>query len=328
VGCRRDPARRGERGGGRALDPDATLVILNPAAGHGRAAQRWARARAGLGSLGGDLTVWPTTRPGEGADLTRRGLAAGYRRLLAVGGDGTVSDVVEGYLGAPEAERADAAVGTWPIGSGCDVARALGVRSDPGQLARLLRNPAIRRLDVGRVTWAEAAGPPRTRHVVNMAAFGLAGEVAEAVARRGKPFGGTLSYLVEALRVIARARARVVTLVVDGVPEPAAPYLVGIVANTPTIGGGMRVAPAADAADGRLDLVTVAPCPRRMLLALLARVYPGTHVGQPGVTLRRVGRLDLRSATPVPLNLDGDPARAAIAAIEVLPGVLPMLVPA
>jgi diacylglycerol kinase family enzyme len=239
-----------------------------------------------------------------------------------------VSDVVDGVLGVPAAERAEVAVGTWPIGSGCDVARALGMRSDPRQLAALLREPAIRRLDVGRVMWADADGAPHTRHVVNIAAFGLAGEVAEAVSRRGKPLGGTGSYLVEALRAIARARAWPVTLVVDGVLEPEAPYLLGVVANTPTFGGGMRVAPAADPADGRLDLVTVGPCARRTLLGLLARVYRGTHVGQPGVRLRRVSRVDLRSTEPLPLNLDGDPARAPVTTIEILPGVLPVLVPA
>jgi YegS/Rv2252/BmrU family lipid kinase len=318
----------GAPGGGRGLAPDATLVILNPAAGHGRAPQRWARARATLGPLGHDLVVWPTTRAGEGAALARRGLAEGYRRVLAVGGDGTVSDVVDGLLCMSAEERADVAVGTWPIGSGCDVARALGMRSDPRQLAALLREPAIRALDVGRVTWADTAGASHVRHVVNIAAFGLAGDVAEAVGRRGKPLGGTLSYLVEALRVIARARAWPVTLVVDGVLGPEAPYLLGVVANTPTFGGGMRVAPAADPADGRLDLVTVGPCARRTLLGLLARVYRGTHVGQPGVPVRLVRRLDVRSAAPLPLNLDGDPARARTATIEVLPGVLPVLVPA
>jgi diacylglycerol kinase (ATP) len=228
----------------------------------------------------------------------------------------------------PAAERVGAAIGTWPIGSGCDVARALGMRSDPRQLAALLREPAIRALDVGRVTWADAAGASHTRHVVNIAAFGLAGEVAEAVSRRGKPLGGTGSYLIEALRAIARARAWPVTLVVDGVPEPEAPYLVGVVANTPTFGGGMRVAPAADPADGRLDLVTVGPCARRTLLGLLARVYRGTHVGRPGVTVRPVRRLEVRSPEPLPFNLDGDLARSGTATVGVLPGALSVLVPA
>lgn len=306
----------------------STLVILNPAAGHGRAPGRWARAQAALGPGGRELTVWTTRRPGEGAALARRGLAEGYRRLLAVGGDGTISDVVDGFLSVPEAERTGAAVGTWPIGSGCDFARALGLRSDPGQLARLLAQPAIRRLDAGRVTWQDARGQPQHRHFVNIAAFGLAGDVAEAVRRRGKPLGGTLSYFVEALRVIGRARARSLALNVDGVPEPPAPYLLGVVANTRTFGGGMRGAPAADPADGVLELITLGACPRPALLGLLLRVYRGTHVGRPGVRLRPVRRLEAGSTEPLPLNIDGELCGRLPATIEVLPGVLPVLVPA
>ncbi|MGH7321607.1 MAG: diacylglycerol/lipid kinase family protein, partial [Candidatus Rokuibacteriota bacterium] len=98
-----------------------------------------------------------------------------------------------------------------------------------------------------------------------MAAFGLPADVAQAVAARGKPLGGSLSYFAEALRVIARARVRPISLVVDGVPEPPTPYLLGVVANTRTFGGGMRVAPAADAADGRLELVTLAGVSRPAL---------------------------------------------------------------
>jgi YegS/Rv2252/BmrU family lipid kinase len=305
--------------------PAPTLVILNPAAGHRRAAGRWARARAALGAAGRDLVVWSTTRPGEGAALARRALAAGYRRLLAVGGDGTLSEVVDGFLTESEVLRADAAVGTWPVGSGCDFARGLGLRADPRQLATLLTQPLIRRLDTGRVTWRDAHGRSCSRHFVNIAAFGLAGEVGQTMQRRGAPLGGRLSYLVEALRAIVRARARSITLVVDGTPEPAIPYLLGVVSNTPVFGGGMRIAPSADPADGVLDLMTLDECSRPALLRLLSRVYGGTHVGRPGVSLRPVRRLEVTGAEPLPLNVDGDLCGAMPVTIEVRPASLPFL---
>jgi diacylglycerol kinase family enzyme len=90
----------------------------------------------------------------------------------------------------------------------------------------------------------------------------------------------------------------------------------------------MRGAPTADPADGVLDLITLGECPPRALLGLLLRVYRGTHVGRPGVRLRPVRRLEVGSAEPLPLNIDGELCGRLPATIEVLPGVLPVLVPA
>jgi diacylglycerol kinase (ATP) len=304
-----------------------TLFIVNPAAGHGRAARRWARARARATTACPDAAVWTSTAPGEAASLARRGLEAGFTVLVAVGGDGTLGEVVDGVLAAPPALRAPAAVATWPAGSGCDFARAVGIRRDPAQLAALLARRAPRRLDAGCVTSGAAGDGPRRRHFVNMAAIGIATDVTLAVGRHGPRLGGTLSYLVQALAAIARARPRRLALTVDGVAEPPAAYHLVVVANTRMFGGGMAVAPDADPADGRLDLVTVGAVGRGALLGLLARAYSGAHVGQPGVAVRRVRRVEVTAAEPWPLTLDGDLDGTLPAVVEVLPGALPVLVP-
>jgi YegS/Rv2252/BmrU family lipid kinase len=296
--------------------------IVNPAAGHGRAARRWARAQALATAAVPEHLVWTTSGPGDGTVLARRALEEGCTVLVAVGGDGTLGEVVNGYLDAPPTLRAGAAVTTWPAGSGCDFARHVGARPDPMQLAACLAPGTVRRLDVGRVHCRDAAGRPAHRYFLNVAALGLAGEVAAAVQRRGKVLGGRLSYLVESLRAIARARPRPIELVVDGRPEPAAPYHLVVLANTSTFGGGMRVAPGADPADGWLDLVTVGAASRGELLALLARVRRGSHVGRPGVTLRRARRVEAAGNGVRPLNVDGEAWGRLPATFEILPGAL------
>ena len=280
--------------------------ILNPAAGHGRAARRWTRAYRQVAAACPDHVVWTTAGPGDGAVLARRALENGYTALVAVGGDGTLSEVVNGYLDAPDTLRNRAALATWPAGSGCDFARHVGARPDPRQLAALLTAGTIRRLDVGRVSCRDVTGRPTQRYFLNVAALGLAGQVAAAVQRGGKVLGGQLTYLAEAIRAITRARARYLQLVIDERPEPPAPYHLVVLANTSTFGGGMRVAPGADPADGWLDLVTVGEASRRELLALLTRVRRGSHVGRPGVTLRRARRLHVTGEGSGPLNVDGE----------------------
>jgi YegS/Rv2252/BmrU family lipid kinase len=296
--------------------------ILNPAAGHGRAARRWTRAYRQVTAACPDHVVWTTAGPGDGAVLARRALENGYTALVAVGGDGTLSEVVNGYLDAPDTLRNRAAVATWPAGSGCDFARHVGARPDPQQLTALLTRGAVRQLDVGRVTGRDAMGRPTQRYFLNVAALGLAGQVAAAVQRGGKVLGGQLTYLAEALRAITRARARHLQLVIDERPEPPALYHLVVLANTSTFGGGMRVAPGADPADGWLDLVTVGAVSRGELLTLLMRVRRGRHVGRPGVTLRRVRRLQVTGEGSGPLNVDGEAWGALPATAEILPGAI------
>jgi YegS/Rv2252/BmrU family lipid kinase len=304
------------------LHQTKVAFILNPAAGHGRAARRWVRAYRQVVAACPDHVVWTTAGPGDGATLARKALEAGYTSLVAVGGDGTLGEVVNGYLEAPADLRDRAAVATWPAGSGCDFARHVGARPDPQQLATRLIAGTIRRLDVGRVTCRDATGRPTHCHFLNVAACGLAGEVAVAVQRRGKALGGPLSYFVEAVRVIARARPRPIQLVVDGLPEPPTPYHLVALANTSTFGGGMRVAPGADPTDGWLDLVTVGAVSRGELLALLTRVRRGSHVGRPGVRLRRVRRVQVTGEGSEPLNVDGEAWGELPATLEILPGAI------
>jgi diacylglycerol kinase (ATP) len=114
---------------------------------------------------------------------------------------------------------------------------------------------------------------------------------------------------------------------VDGVAAPPGLCHLLIAANTARVGGGMRAAPAADPADGALDLVTVGPVSRGTLVRLLALAYWGRHVGRPGVTVRRIRRLEAEGQGRWPLNLDGEVWKALPARIEILPGVLSVLVP-
>ncbi|MEQ1920148.1 MAG: hypothetical protein ABL955_13210, partial [Elusimicrobiota bacterium] len=157
---------------------------------------------------------------------------------------------------------------------------------------------------------------------LNVAALGLPGEVAVTVARRGKFLGGTLTYLVEGALAVLGAKAKRMRLVIDGVEEPAASYHLVAAANTSTFGGGMKLAPQADAEDGLLDLLTIADMPRAELMALLPRAHSGGHLGRPGVTLRQARRIEIHSDEALPLNIDGDADGMAPVVFEVLPKAL------
>ena len=300
-----------------------TLFIVNPAAGHGRAGGRWDKARELAKGIFPGLELVRTEKPGHGRELARQATADGVGLIVAVGGDGTVGEVVDGFLAVPSQVRHDTVLATFPAGSGCDFANHMGVPREPEAWAKFIAEGKRRRLDAGRATFRAADGAPRSRHFLNVAALGLAGEVALSVAARGKFLGGTLTYLVEGAMSVLTAKAKSMRLTVDGVAEPAARYHLVAAANTSTFGGGMRLAPQADAEDGLLDLLTIADMPRPKLLTLLPKAYSGGHVGLPGVVLRRARRVEIHSDEPLPLNIDGDADGSSPVVFEVLPKAIP-----
>lgn len=305
-----------------------TAVIVNPAAGAGRSERHWPRRRELLRRALGAFEELVTARRGHATALAREALAAGAERVIAVGGDGTWHELVNGYLETPEPARARAALGLFPAGSGCDFARHMGFPRDDAAVAGLLAAGKLARVDAVEARVSREGGGEALVRLTNMAAFGLGGEVAVAVERAGKALGGTLSYLLASLRLILTSRARPYALELDGRALPETRLHAAILANTSTTGGGMRVAPDADACDGLFELVLIGEMGRLAMLRRFGRLYSGTHLGQPGVRLYRGRRLRARALEPgsFPLNLDGEAFGCLPAEFTALPGAVPVII--
>lgn len=302
------------------------LFIVNPAAGHGRGAARWKSSASRVLSEHPGSQARLTSRPGEASALARLGLAEGFEAVVAVGGDGTLGEAADGYLSSPESLKARAALGTWPVGSGCDFARHFGIQGGLDEMSALLARPRVRRLDAGRVEFEGPRGR-ESRFFMNVAALGLAGEVALRVSSGGKPWGGTVSYLISSLACLLKAEAKPLELVADGERQSLARYHLVALANTSTTGGGMRIAPQADPEDGKLDLVAVGNLSRWGLLRRFPLIYTGGHLGSPGVSHALVRRLEARSDAKVYLNIDGEAVGTLPAVFEVLPAAVSFLCP-
>ncbi|MCX5792608.1 MAG: diacylglycerol kinase family lipid kinase [Elusimicrobia bacterium] len=303
-----------------------TLFILNPAAGHGRASGVWEAFKAAAGDYLADAACERTQGPGHAAELAFRAAEAGVSRLVAVGGDGTFSEMLEGVMRLPEGIRRATELAALPAGSGCDLARHLRYPRDLAGLLELFRSGERRGLDVGRVRCLGPDGAPRERHFVNIAAFGLAGEVARRIKMTGKKLGGTLSYALCSGHALLAARPVFFRLNADGA-DLSGLYHLGVLANTSYMGGGMLVAPGARDDDGALDLVLVGGMSRLKLWRNFPRLYRGTHLREPGITLRGVKVLKASADVPVYLNIDGEADGMFPAEFEVLPRAVTVLAP-
>jgi YegS/Rv2252/BmrU family lipid kinase len=301
------------------------LLVYNPTAGGGRAGRLLADVAAQL-AAGGVETDRHQTRSLEDARLAAREAAGVYDAVVAMGGDGTVGACAAGLAdagpgGPPEwspggSGSVRAALGVIPAGGGNDAARSLGLPSgDPlaaaGLLARLRRRPA---------DLATVAG----RCYLNVAGAGFDSEVNRVANQRLGWAGNRPRYVGAVLAELVVGRTAAFELVLDGRPVPMAGWLVAV-ANGPSYGGGMRVAPQASLDDGLLDVVVIQEIGKLEFLRTFPKVFSGRHVDHPAVTVHRAARVDLDADRPLAVYADGEPAGTLPATFEVRPAAITVL---
>jgi YegS/Rv2252/BmrU family lipid kinase len=289
-------------------------LIVNPAAGRGvagRAADAVARAFRGHGWK---VELARTEAPGHATTLAAAICRAGARRVIAVGGDGTVHEVANGMIAA----GTDAALGVVPIGSGDDFAKLVGTfRLAPEAAVARIVTGVPRRFDAGR-----AAG----EYFVNSMGVGFGAAV---VRRRNAMAGlsGFLSYLVPIVRTFATFRPPRLEVAADGHREAGEMMMIEV-CNGTTAGGSYRFAPDADPADGRLDVCLVRRVSPARFLVAMPRVMRGRHLGMREFGLYRTARVTIRCPDgPLVLHLDGELREPGTAEcmVEVVPGALAVL---
>jgi len=304
--------------------PYRTCAIVNPNAGGGRLRRQWPRLLRRLVALTDGLSVQWTTAPRSATVQTRAALRNGFDRILAIGGDGTLHEVVNGFFEERTAIAPEGTLVHLPFGTGVDFRRSLGIPTGLSSVDQLT-SPKVRRIDLIRTLVTTDTGP-QTRYVANIASFGLGGLVVQSMQHlRGSALvGGRLSYLGAILRGLATHVPPLVDLAVDDAQIGRVRIHNVAVANGHTFGGGLPIAPRARIDDGRLDVVVLRDLPIRTLLRHAHRFYRGTHPGLDGVEIasgRRVVALPV-DAPSVPMDLDGEPFGRLPAVFELVPDAL------
>jgi diacylglycerol kinase (ATP) len=309
------------------LHTPQSAIILNPAAGNGRAGREWPALAERLRAAGIAFRQMVTCGPGDATLLARQAIADGAERLIVVGGDGTLNEVVNGYLGdGGDVVQDGPVIALVPLGTGSDFARGLGI---PGGVAavEVLKRGRPRPLDLGVATFRDARGREATRAFANVADFGLGPETSDLIARGPKRLGAA-AYLYGALRAIAAFTPTPIRVVVDGTTVYDGPSGMAVVANGSYFGGGMQVAPQAGVDDGVFDVLVLDCDDRRTLVTgILPRIYRGTHIDHAAVHQWRGQAVMIEAARAFPLELDGEIVGMTPARFTLLPGALRVLVP-
>lgn len=299
-------------------------VVLNPQAASGKAGKSWGLLHPLLRGSIGDVEVLRTAAPGHATELTRRALADGAGIVIAVGGDGTLNEVVNGYFrgGAPVS---DASLALVPVGTGGDFRRSAGIPSSLAGAVRAINDSSRRRIDVGWVRLTDREGRVVDRYFLNQASFGLGGEVSIAAKSNFlTAYSGKGAFLWATASAFLRFRAKTVQLELDGgpLPEPVAVMQVSL-GNGSYHGGGMRPCPLAKLSSGCLEVTVIEEASFWEFLRALPPLYSGRVYTVPKCRHYRAKRIAARSDEAVWAEVDGE----AIGGLPLEAGVLPSAIP-
>ncbi len=298
---------------------DRFLAVVNPAAGNGRCGRLAGPALEKLRAEGMALEIQETHAPGDGIRATREAYAQGYRNFLAVGGDGTSYEIVNGLF--PESAGGEQVrLGFLPLGTGNSFLHDFMERGTHHAIEALLAR-RTRPCDVMKLTHREGV-----LYFINLLSMGFAADVAVLTNRRFKRFGH-LGYLFGVFTCLVRLDRRAFPLRADGDTEfDYRRCLFLSFNNSKFTGGTMMIAPLADTGDGLVECVRWGPIGRLGLLGNLHTLYDGSHIRHPLASRRAARRIEFSLAGPVDVMVDGEVLTLDCQMLEVMPGALDVFV--
>jgi diacylglycerol kinase (ATP) len=301
------------------MSDDAYLAVINPAAGGGRCGKRCPAAIERLRAAGLAVDTLETSGPGQATELVRQAWAAGRRRFIAVGGDGTGYEVVNGLF--PQAAEAGErpVLGFLPLGTGNSFLRDFTDQGAEHTIEALARG-SRRACDVIRLEHADGV-----LHYINLLSIGFVADVNGLRARRFKRWG-EFGYVLAVITAVASLRARAYPMRVDDGELDEGAQVFASFNNSKFTGGKMMMAPHADTADGRIAVVRVGELGRLSLLATFPKIFKGTHVEHPAVSTCQAARVELRLTEAIDVMVDGEALEVVPRVLDVLPGALDVVV--
>ncbi len=291
------------------------FAIVNPAAGGGRSAKLAGPAIARLRGGGLHVDVIASTGPGHAADLAREAYDQGYRRFIAVGGDGTAHEILNGIFTHARA-KARISLGFLPLGTGNSFLRDFSDNGADAALQALLEN-RTRPVDLLRLTHSKGE-----IFAFNLLSVGFTADVATLTNRYFKPLG-PFGYLLGVFLRVVQLRRRAFVLRCDedkNWDERRCLFLT--FNNSKYTGGTMLIAPNADPTDALIEFVRWGPIGRLGLLRMLPRLYDGSHIRHPLASRRSVRRVEFNLPAPIDVMIDGEIATLDCRSLDILPGAV------
>lgn len=301
-----------------------TFLVVNPNSANGATGRQWAELSAKIGQSLGPFGHGFTAGSMDAARLTRHALREGYECIVAVGGDGTVNEVVNGFFEDGRALNPSAALGVIPRGTGGDFRKAFGWDGALDSALDRLRADATQPFDVGLLEYVAHDGAKQQRYFANICSLGVSGLVDQEVNRSSKALGGKLSFMFGSVKALLKYRDCKVRFRCDDTPFQELEVTAIAVANGRYFGGGMLVAPDADTADGVFDVTTWSGYGLMDFALKSKAIYDGSHVHFSGTRQFQCRTFEAESVdgSEVLLDVDGEQPGRLPCRMQILPGAI------
>jgi len=288
-------------------------IIVNPKAGNGKTKKRWTKKiEPILKEKKVEYNHIFTEGPNHATQLARDAIKNGQDLIIAVGGDGTLNEVGNGFF-EPETFKPinrDCVLGIISSGTGSDFIKTANISKEIEEsIDLLLEKGRIQKQDVGIAHFTDLEGNPGSRLFVNVADTGLGGDVVERVNRTTKMLGGKFSFLIGSIRGILHHHKTETRLILNDDEENTYIYNANLTAICigKYFGGGMMISPNSDPTDGKFNIITIQDGSRMMLLKNIGKIYDGSHLEMEQAKEHQPSsKVKLTSVDPVFLDLDGE----------------------
>jgi diacylglycerol kinase (ATP) len=306
---------------------DKIVFIVNPNAAMGSTGREWPQIEKMARDRLGPFQAYLTASPGDATVLTHNALHKGAELVVCVGGDGTLNEVVNGFMGKNGPIRPEAFLGFIPRGTGCDFIKTVPIPVELNRALDVIVTSHSRSIDLGRLEYTDHHGHPSSRYFHNITSFGLGGEVDERVNRTTKIFGGFISFIWATLISILIYNKKRIQLTVDNCFDQSVMIWNVVVANGQYHGGGMWVAPEATMNDGMFHVTVIGDFSLPAVFWNLPNLYNGKIVGLKKVQTLVGKRVKASSDQQVLLDVDGEQPGQLPAVIDIVPKAVRFIIP-
>lgn len=298
-----------------------TQVIVNPESNQGRTKKRWKHIKEALISFLKEFKYEFTEKPLQAAEISRAAIKDGSELIVGVGGDGTMNEIANGFFEDEKPINPETSLGIVPSGTGSDFSRSLHIPSGLKNALHVITQAPSNRIDIGKVKFRNHAHSTDERLFLNVSDFGIGGEVVHRMnqERMEKKASSYFKCLIATFMCYKNKRLKIK---IDGKDLPEDEYMVGAISNGRIFGKGMKIAPEALLDDGLFDLVLVKGMKKFEFFRNVFRIYTGTHLSHPKISLIRGQKIDVEPSLEeetVLIEVDGEQVGSLPATFEIIP---------
>lgn len=301
---------------------DKWFAVVNPNSANGKTQHKWPMFYQKMIQAGIDVDYFFSSSQGNGVELTRQAIRRGYRKIIAVGGDGTVNEVVNGLFHDDRIITEGIELAVFGQGTGSDFIRTCKSRKNIDSLIGSLKGYSLCKSDVGKVTFLTAGGKKESRYFLNAANLGIGAEVVNRVNNRTKALGSKLTYFTGTVATILNYHNIPVSFQLENNKTVEGRFCGLVICNGQYIGGGMHIAPQAEIDDGMFDLIAMKDISKLKLFSCFPLIYRGKHIALPEIDVYRCQTITLLTPDSAILETDGEIIGYAPSEFRILPQCL------